>query len=238
MEAFVANLTTYIKTQEFSYLFLLISFLGGVIASLSPCSLSVLPIVVGYVGGYSEESGFKTFLQLLSFVVGLSFVLTIVGVICALGGRAFVSIGGAYWVIIIASVILLFGLNLTGLIEFNFPVIVKKMPKGDAHSLFIYPFILGSLFALAATPCSTPILVGIMSFASLSANLVYAAFMLFMFSLGQGVIIVLAGVFTSFVKKARLFSNVSEIFMKIMGIILVICAFIIYLSVFSKFLNN
>ncbi len=235
MESLVSNLTAYLKTQEFSYLFLVISFLGGVLASLSPCSLSVLPIVVGYVGGYSEESGFKTFLQLLSFVLGLSAVLTVIGIICALGGRAFVSIGGAYWVLFVASVILLFGLNLLGVIQFNLPVIVKQMPKGDAHSLFIYPFILGALFALAATPCSTPILVGIMSFASLSANLVYAALMLFMFSLGQGLIIILAGVFTSFVKKVRVFSGVSEVFLKIMGVMLVISAFYIYFSVFSRF---
>lgn len=235
MESLVSNLTAYLKTQEFSYLFLVISFLGGVLASLSPCSLSVLPIVVGYVGGYSEESGFKTFLQLLSFVLGLSAVLTVIGIICALGGRAFVSIGGAYWVLFVASVILLFGLNLLGVIQFNLPVIVKQMPKGDAHSLFIYPFILGALFALAATPCSTPILVGIMSFASLSANLVYAALMLFMFSLGQGLIIILAGVCTSFVKKVRVFSGVSEVFLKIMGVLLVISAFYIYFSVFSRF---
>ena len=235
MESLVSNLTAYLKTQEFSYLFLVISFLGGVLASLSPCSLSVLPIVVGYVGGYSEESGFKTFLQLLSFVLGLSAVLTVIGIICALGGRAFVSIGGAYWVLFVASVILLFGLNLLGVIQFNLPVIVKQMPKGDAHSLFIYPFILGALFALAATPCSTPILVGIMSFASLSANLVYAALMLFMFSLGQGLIIILAGVFTSFVKKVRVFSGVSEVFLKIMGVLLVISGFYIYFSVFSRF---
>ena len=235
MESLVSNLTAYLKTQEFSYLFLVISFLGGVLASLSPCSLSVLPIVVGYVGGYSEESGFKTFLQLLSFVLGLSAVLTVIGIIGAVGGRVFVSLGCACWAVFVASVILLFGLNLLGVIQFNLPVIVKQMPKGDAHSLFIYPFILGALFALAATPCSTPILVGIMSFASLSANLVYAALMLFMFSLGQGLIIILAGVFTSFVKKVRVFSGVSEVFLKIMGVLLVISAFYIYFSVFSRF---
>lgn len=235
MESIVASLTTYLKTQEFSYLFLLISFVGGVFASLSPCTLSILPLVVGYVGGYSAESSFKTFVQLVSFVVGLSALLSVVGVLCALFGRAFVSIGGAYWVIFIASIILLLGLNLLGVIEFNMPPIIKQMPKGDAHSLFIYPFVLGALFALAATPCSTPILVGIMSFATLSSNLIYAALMLFAFALGQGVIIVLAGVFTSFIKKARVFSSVSEMFMKAMGVILILCAVLIYLKTFSRF---
>ena len=158
-----------------------------------------------------------------------------IGMICGRGGSAYVSIGGAYCVLFDASGILLLGLNLLGVIQFNMPPIIKQMPKGDAHSLFIYPFILGALFALAATPCSTPILVGIMSFASLSANLVYAGLMLFMFSLGQGLIIILAGVFTSFVKKVRVFSGVSEVFLKIMGVLLVISAFYIYFSVFSRF---
>lgn len=235
METLIASLTTYMKTSQFSLLFLLISFLGGVLASLSPCSLSVLPIVVGYVGGYSEESGFKTFLQLASFVLGLSAVLTVIGIICALGGRAFVSIGGAYWVLFVASVILLFGLRLLGVLNFEVPQIIKRMPKGDAHSLFIYPFIIGAFFALAATPCSTPILVGIMGFASLSSSILYAALMLFMFSLGQGLIIVLAGVFTSFVKKIRVFSGVSEVFLRVMGGLLVLAAFMIYYKVFSVF---
>ena len=235
MEALVLSLEQYIKTGQFGLIFLLISFFGGVLASLSPCSLSVLPIIIAYVGGYSKQSGIRTFLQMFFFVLGLSFILTLVGIFCAIGGRAFVSLGGSYFILIMASVILVFGLNLLGVLDFTMPTLVKKMPKGDTHSLFLYPLFLGAVFALSSTPCSTPILVGIMSFASLSTNLIYAALMLFMFSLGQGVIIILAGVFTSFVKNARIFSNVSEIFMKLMGLLLTISAFMIYYNVFSKF---
>lgn len=235
MEALIQSSVEYLKTQEFSAIFLLISFLGGVFASLSPCSLSVLPIVVGYVGGYSEVSGFKTFLQMVSFVFGLSAVLSLIGIICALFGRAFVSFGGEYFVLFMASLILVFGLKLVDVLDFDIPPIVKRMPKGNAHSMFLYPFIIGALFALAATPCSTPILVGIMSFASLSANLIYAAFMLFAFSLGQGLIIILAGVFTSFVKNARGFASISNVFIKIMGWLLILAAFALYFKVFSRF---
>lgn len=235
MEALVLSLEQYIKTGQFGLIFLLISFFGGVLASLSPCSLSVLPIIIAYVGGYSKQSGIRTFLQMFFFVLGLSLVLTLVGIFCAIGGRAFVSLGGSYFILIMASVILVFGLNLLGVLDFTMPTLVKRMPKGDTHSLFLYPLLLGAVFALSSTPCSTPILVGIMSFASLSTNLIYAALMLFMFSLGQGVIIILAGVFTSFVKNARIFSNVSEIFMKLMGLLLTISAFMIYYNVFSKF---
>ena len=52
------------------YILLFTSFIGGVLASLSPCSLAMLPLIIGYVGGYSKETPFKTLLQLSSFILG------------------------------------------------------------------------------------------------------------------------------------------------------------------------
>ena len=67
-----------------------ISFLGGLIASVSPCSLAMLPIIIGYVGGYSDEKPFKTFLQLLFFITGSAIVFSVIGIICAVTGKVFV----------------------------------------------------------------------------------------------------------------------------------------------------
>ncbi|MBQ8848133.1 MAG: cytochrome c biogenesis protein CcdA [Candidatus Gastranaerophilales bacterium] len=231
------NLVNFISNGEFSILFLLVSFLGGILASISPCSLGIIPLIVGYVGGYGDSNKKKTTIQLSSFVLGLSFVLTIIGIICAFGGKVFVSIGGSYWILFLASLILIMGLNLLNIVELNFTPIVKRIPKGNSTSLFIYPFLIGVLFAFASSPCSTPILAGIMGFATLTKNLLLAGLMLLCFSLGQGVIIVLSGIFTSFLKGIKNFSNISEILMKISGILLIIASFLIYLKVFSKFFN-
>lgn len=229
------NLSYYIQTGEFSLVFLLVSFLGGILASLSPCSIGMLPLIVGYVGGYGDSDKFKTFLQLSSFTLGLAVVLSIIGVICAVTGSVFVSIGGSYWIIFLASFILVMGLSLLGLIELNISPIVKKIPKGKSTSLFVYPFLVGALFAFAASPCSTPILAGIMSFATLSKNIMFAMLMLLLFSIGQGVVVILAGVFTSFLKGLKNFSNISEVLMKISGLLLILASFLIYIKVFSKF---
>ncbi len=235
IEQITTNLSQYLQNGEFSILFLLIAFLGGILASISPCSIGMLPLIVGYVGGYGDNNKLKTLIQLSSFTLGLGVILTLIGLICAITGNVFVSIGGSYWILFLASFILIMGLNILGLVELNLSPIVKRIPKGNSTSLFIYPFIVGILFAFAASPCSTPILAGIMGFAALSKNLLLAGLMLLCFSLGQGVIVILAGVFTSFLKGVKNFSNVSEILMKISGILLILASILIYIKVFSKF---
>ena len=229
------KLAQYMSSGEFSPVFLLVSFLGGILSSISPCSLGILPLIVGYVGGYGDSNKFKTFIQLSSFVFGLAVVLSVIGAICAITGSVFVSVGGSYWVLFVASLILIMGLNLLGIVDIQLAPIVKRIPKGNSASLFVYPFLVGLLFAFAVSPCSTPILAGIMSFAALTKNITIAGLMLLCFSLGQGVIVVLAGIFTSFVKGIRNFSNVSEILMKISGALLIAASILIYIKVFSRF---
>ena len=132
-----------------------------------------------------------------------------------------------------ASLILIFGLNLLGLIELNLSPLVKKFPKGNSTSLFIYPFIIGALFAFAASPCSTPILAGIMAFAAIGKNLSLAIGMLFLFALGQGVILILAGLFTSAMKNMRMLAKFTEILLKISGGLLVFVAGFLFWKVFA-----
>lgn len=231
------RLVEYMSNSEFSLVFLLISFLGGVLSSISPCAIGILPLIVGYVGGYGDSNKFKTFLQLSSFVLGLATVLSIIGVICALTGSVFVSLGGSYWVLFIASLILVMGLNLLGVIDVTLAPLVKRIPKGNSTSMFLYPFLVGTLFAFAVSPCSTPILAGIMSFAALTKSVALAGLMLLCFSLGQGVIVVLAGVFTSFVKGVKNFAGVSEVLMKLSGVLLIVASMLIYIKVFSRFFS-
>ena len=209
-----------------------ISFLGGLIASVSPCSLSMLPLIVGYVGGYSDEKPAKTFVQMLFFVLGASIVFSIIGIICALTGKIFV--GNPYFSLIVASIILIMGLNIVGVLEFQMPVLIKEIPQNNFNNDFLYPLLLGAVFAIIGTPCSTPILASIMAFASMSANIAQSVLMLFLFSLGQGLILIFAGWLTSKIKSSgEKFYNYSEKIMKISGILLILIAIFIYYKIFS-----
>lgn len=215
------------------YILLFASFAGGVIASLSPCSLAMLPLIIGYVGGYSKETPFRTFLQLCCFILGTAIVFTVIAVICVLTGKVFASVMGGYFVLIMASLLLVMGLKLLNVLDFETPVIIKAMPTNTTNSIFLYPVLLGITFALAGTPCSTPILAGIMTFATISKNLVMAIIMLFLFALGQGVILILAGLFTSSLKNMRSLSNYTEGLLKFSGVLLVAVSIYLYWKVFA-----
>lgn len=228
------NLTALFNSQTSIYILLGAAFLGGFISSISPCSLSMLPLIIGYVGGFSEARPGKTFLQMIIFVFGTGLVFSVLGGICALTGRIFV--GNPYFALIISSIVLIMGLKILGVIEFDLPVLVKEMPKNNVNNDFVYPLVLGIAFALIGTPCSTPILASIMAFASMSAKLSYAVLMLFLFSLGQGIIFILAGVLTSKIKSNKNFYKISDVIMKVSGVLLVIVSFYIFYKIFGSVL--
>ena len=220
-------------SQTAWYILLIASFIGGALASLSPCSLAMLPLIIGYVGGYSKETPFKTFLQLCCFILGTAIVFTIIGIVCALTGKVFASALGGYFTLVIASLLLVMGLKLLEILDFETPTIVKAMPVNSTNSIFLYPILLGITFALAGTPCSTPILAGIMAFAAIGKNLSLAVLMLFLFALGQGVILILAGLFTSSLKNMRTLASFTEALLKISGALLVAVSVYLYWKVYS-----
>ncbi len=215
-----------------------ISFFGGLLASISPCSLSMLPIIIGYIGGYSDAKPAKTLVQMIFFVFGTAIVFSVIGIICAITGKVFVSFASGYFGIVLASIILVMGLKLIGFLDFELPVLIKEMPKNNTHSTFTYPILLGGVFALVGSPCSTPILAGIMAFASLSANIVNAIIMLFLFSLGQGLILILAGFLTSRLKSWNNFYKISDILMKISGALLILASLYIFYKIFYPLIVN
>lgn len=228
------NLTQLFSTQSSIYILFGAAFLGGLISSISPCSLSMLPLIIGYIGGYSDEKPLKTLLQMIVFVIGSGIVFSIIGAICALTGKMF--IGNPYFALIVASIVMIMGLKILGFLEFDLPPIIKEIPKNEFNNDFLYPLILGAVFALIGTPCSTPILASIMAFASISTKISSAVIMLFLFSIGQGLILILAGFITSKIKTSEKFYQLSEKIMKFSGILLILVSLYIFYKIFGGIL--
>ena len=219
-----------------SLILVLFAFLGGLLSSLSPCSLGLLPLIISYVGGQNEKKSWRLYVQVFFFIVGLALTLTVIGVICAATGQIFYAQSRTIWVLILASMILVMGLQMMEVISLPIPAVVKELPKNTHHNLFFIPLSIGAAFALGTTPCSTPILASIMAFASLESNLFTGAVLLFTFSMGQGLILLIAALFTDVFKKVMKLQKYSALLMKASGLVLVLFSLYIYYQIFSRFI--
>jgi cytochrome c-type biogenesis protein len=169
------------------------SYLGGVIATASPCILASIPLIIGFVGGYAGGSKRQAFTYSLTFVVGLALVMTALGAAAALAGTLFGHVG-AYWYFVVAVVLMVMGLQLSGMIRLNLGGNTQRfLPQRTG---LIGALILGMLFGLVLSPCASPVLAVILTMAAIQQEVAYGSSLLFFYALGQGTLILLAGTFT------------------------------------------
>jgi len=175
---------------------ILLVFLGGLMTSLSPCILSMLPVMLGYIGGLEKPSKTKGFITSLSFVLGLAITFAILGIVASLLGKAFGQIG-PLWTYIIGFLSIVMGLQLIGVLNINLPGL-QAMPekKGGLFGSFG----VGLLFGLVASPCATPVLAVLMTYVAGQGMLWYGALLLFVYGLGHGLPLIIAGTFTAVLK--------------------------------------
>ncbi|MHB8066292.1 MAG: cytochrome c biogenesis CcdA family protein [Desulfobaccales bacterium] len=173
------------------------AYVGGVVATASPCILASIPLVIGFVGGYAEGRKKQAFFYSVTFVVGLALVMSILGAMAALMGTMFGQVG-TYWYFVVAVILMVMGLQLTGMIHLNLGGASQKfLPKRTG---LIGALILGALFGLVLSPCASPVLAVILTLAAVKGEVAYGSTLLFAYALGQGTLVILAGTFTGVIE--------------------------------------
>ena len=173
------------------------SYLGGVIATASPCILASIPLVIGFVGGYAGGNKKQAFFYSLTFVVGLAVIMSILGAVASLMGTMFGQVG-AYCYFVVAVILIVMGLQLSGLINLKMGGASQKfLPQRTG---LIGALILGALFGLVLSPCASPVLAVILTLAAVKGEVAYGSTLLFAYALGQGTLIILAGTFTGVIE--------------------------------------
>nr|WP_075367115.1 cytochrome c biogenesis protein CcdA [Desulfosporosinus metallidurans] len=197
---------------------LILVFLGGVLTSLSPCILSMLPVMLGYIGGLEKPTKTKGFITSAFFVLGLAVTFAILGIVASLLGKAFGQIGPA-WPYIIGLFAILMGLQLIGVFNFELPGL-KAMPEKRGGALG--SFGVGLLFGLVASPCATPVLAVLMTYVAGQGVLWYGALLLFIYGLGHGLPLIIAGTFTAVLKSLPRLSKWSQYITYLSGGMLIV----------------
>lgn len=172
------------------------SYLGGMVATCSPCILASIPLVIGFVGGYAGGNQKQAFIYSLTFVLGLALVMSALGALAALMGTMF-GLTGPLWYFILALVLITMGLHLTGLINLKLETSQKFLPQRTG---LWGALILGMLFGTVLSPCASPVLAVILTLAAVQGHVAYGSSLLFAYALGQGTLIILAGTFTGLIE--------------------------------------
>jgi len=195
-------------------------FLGGIISSASPCVLAMIPLVIGYVGGYSEGSHKKAVQYSIVFTLGLTVTFTVLGIIAGAMGRLFGDVGG-FWYYVLPPVAILLGLQLLGVFNLNIGLSQRFLPKKKA---LFGALLIGLFFGIVASPCATPVLAVILTFAVTKGDIVFSGGLLLAYALGHWVLVLGAGISTGFAQRvlaSRGISNFSTYSKKVAGVILI-----------------
>ncbi|WP_448266597.1 cytochrome c biogenesis protein CcdA [Nostoc sp. DSM 114159] len=177
-----------------------IIFVAGLLTSLTPCMLSMLPITIGYIGGYEAKSRLQAAAQSTWFALGLATTLAGLGIIAGFVGKVYGQVGIGL-PIIVSIIAILMGLNLLEALPLQFPSLNETNWISPDLPAGLRSYLLGLTFGLVASPCSTPVLASLLSWIASTQDLILGAVLLLSYTAGYVAPLILAGTFTASIKK-------------------------------------
>jgi len=209
---------------------LLIAFGAGLISFLSPCVLPLIPGYVSFISGQSLQEILKSkqidFLPLVLFCFGFSTVFIILGASASFLGQTLLQ-NSEILRIIAGIVIIIFSLQLIGLINIGYLNLEKRFDAKKSKNIF-FPYVIGLAFGFGWTPCIGPILGSILALASIEETLSRAVILLIFYSLGLAIPFILSGyLIQRFLLFSKNFKRNINLISKIGGFILLITGILI-----------
>jgi cytochrome c-type biogenesis protein len=198
-------------------------FVGGLLTASNPCVLAMIPLMMSFVAGRRGEPmgparacGYS-----LAFILGLSIMFTVLGVLAALAGTLYGDVS-SFWNWVVAAVCAVMGLHLMGLLKFTIPVPFEIKPKTTG---VLGALVMGLLFGVVSTPCAAPILVVLLTYlAGSGASVAYGALLLLVYALGHSVLILIAGTSMGLARKlieSKKVTHATEAMRRAAGVVIV-----------------
>lgn len=180
-----------------SFLSLFFAYLGGVLASLTPCVYPLVPIVLGVIGAAKIQSKRKGFALSLVYALGLSVVYSALGMVAALTGSFFGEVATSPWSFLMFGILCIL-LAFWMLDKVTIPSFGTN--KVSSKHGYIGVFITGMLSGLVAVPCTSAVLGVLLLYVSTTKSIFFGGAMLFSFSLGMTTILIIIGTFSGVLK--------------------------------------
>ena len=183
------------------------AFIGGLIASISPCILAMLPINLSYIGTLKIKSRRDAFIKVSLFVTGVIIILSLLGLVSSFAGAVMIEYRG-HINLTVGAIVIIMGLSLLGIIKL-------PLPQINIDASAIGPLGVGLTYGLVSSPCASPVLFAVLATAAATGSQILATMTMFSYAVGYTIIIFLSSLMAGFAKQTRLLLNYSELIVRV-----------------------
>jgi cytochrome c-type biogenesis protein len=211
------NYQKWVESQDTTNPLLLLglAFGGGLLSSVSPCILGMLPINLSYIGTLKIKSRWDAFQQAGLFVLGAVTILSLLGLVASFASGLMVDYRG-HINIAVGVVMAVMGLWLMGIIRIPLPQMNIPVPRS------IGSYGVGLTFALVSSPCASPVLLAVLTAAGTSGSTVLSILTMGSYAIGYTMLIFLASLFTGLAKQSRKLLEHGEIIIRLGSVALIL----------------
>jgi thiol:disulfide interchange protein DsbD len=192
---YLSETDSFVETlNDRNFLIILISFfLAGLLLSLTPCVLPMVPILSSIVISSNKDHAIR---YTLSYVAGVSATYIIFGIVASITGSFLSSsLQNIYFLLFNGFLFLIFALAMFDIFHFNISEnnflssLLNKINKKN----IIHIFFLGLFSALILSPCVAPPLAAAILYISQANDILLGGLSLFIMSIGMSVPLLLIG---------------------------------------------
>ncbi len=198
------NDTDITKVLKSGNLWLVIAgfFAAGLLLSLTPCVLPMIPIlssiIVGSQSKQVKPSKLHAFGLSVAYVLGMALSYTLAGIAAGLSGSLLSQSLQNPWVLGVTAMLFVgFALSMFGFYELKLPVNFESKLMNSSNKLkggeFLGVFTMGILSALIVSPCVAAPLAGALIYIGQTHNVLLGGVGLFALAIGMGMPLLLIG---------------------------------------------
>jgi thiol:disulfide interchange protein DsbD len=206
----------------------LAALVGGLAVSLTPCVYPMIAVTVSVFGAKQAKRRSEGVLLSLAFVLGIAAMFVPLGVVAGMTGGFLSALLQNRWVVAgVSGLFLIMAASMFGAFEMTLPSSLNNKLATMGGIGYRGAFLLGLVCGLIASPCTGPVLTGILTWITSTKNPALGALAMSAFSIGLGAPFFVVGAFAVQLPKSGRWMVHMKSFL---GIVLVVVAL--------YFLNN
>ena len=210
-------------------------FIGGMLLSLTPCVLPLIPVMLGMLANLNKNKSVAT----IAYVFGICVTYALIGIFAAKTGSVLSLYLQNPLIIAFSSLLfVVFAFAMFDFYDISLPISIQTRLSNKSNSIntkkYLGIFFLGMISSLILSPCVAPPLVSAIIYIGQTGNILIGSVSLFLMALGMSLPLLVIGLSSTQVKlKTGPLSNFTK---KLIGFILLATAIYISQPLFSTIL--